>query len=91
LNPRWRDLSFTIWGLAWGSCGDLARIFCAPVLAYMSTLRSGARNCTPYDSPERLLNPRWRNVSFTIWGWAWGSGGDLARIFALQCCELHAI
>jgi hypothetical protein len=37
------------------SGGRLDAIFCAPVLTYLSTLRSGARKSHPVDSPERLL------------------------------------
>jgi hypothetical protein len=37
------------------SGGRLGAIFCAPVLTYCSTLRSGARKSRPADSPERLL------------------------------------
>ena len=37
------------------SGGRLGAIFCAPVLTYLSKLRSGARKSHPYDSPERLL------------------------------------
>jgi apolipoprotein N-acyltransferase len=37
------------------SGGRLGAIFCAPVLTYLSTLRSGARKSHPADSPERLL------------------------------------
>jgi SH3-like domain-containing protein len=37
------------------SGGRLGAIFCAPVLTYLSTLRSGARKSRLSDSPERLL------------------------------------
>jgi cholesterol transport system auxiliary component len=39
------------------SGGRLGAVFCAPVLTYLRTLRSGARKSPPSDSPERLLKP----------------------------------
>jgi glutathione S-transferase len=36
------------------SGGRLGAIFCAPVLTYWRTLRSGAQKSRLYDSPERL-------------------------------------